>query len=162
MRLVFLQICLLLLVACSTTSSRPIIADIINVEGMPVGVASLYEERGGLALYMSVQTLSPGVHALHIHDSGVCEPPDFITAGAHYNPFNKEHGFDNPKGAHAGDLPNFEVGSSGGAHVELFVQNLYLSQVIGRSLIIHADPDDYVTDPSGNSGARIACAVLKR
>src|SRR5574342_606577 len=152
----------LLLVSCSRTSGRPIIADILNIEGMPIGVASFYEERGGLALYMSVQGLSPGVHALHIHENAMCEKPDFSSAGAHYNPFDKEHGLENPKGAHAGDLPNFEAGTSGGAHVELKVQNLYLSQLKGHSLVIHADADDYKTDPSGNSGARVACAVLKR
>lgn len=150
----------LLLVSCSRTAGRPIIADIINIEGMPVGVASFYEERGGLALYMSVQGLSPGVHALHIHENALCEAPDFSSAGSHYNPFNKEHGFENPKGHHAGDLPNFETGTSGGAHVELKVANLYLSQLKGHSLVIHADADDYLTDPSGNSGARVACAVL--
>jgi Cu-Zn family superoxide dismutase len=152
----------LLLVSCGRTAGRPIIADIINIEGVPVGVASFYEERGGLALYMSVQGLSPGVHALHIHEFALCETPDFTSAGAHYNPFRKEHGFENPKGHHAGDLPNFEAGSSGGAHVELKVANLYLSQIDGHSLVIHADADDYLTDPSGNSGARVACAVLKQ
>ncbi len=150
----------LLLVSCSRTAGRPIIADIINIEGMPVGVASFYEERGGLALYMSVKGLSPGIHALHMHENALCEAPDFTSAGAHYNPFKKEHGFKNPKGAHAGDLPNFEAGSSGGAHVELKIKNLYLSQIKGHSLVIHADEDDYMTDPSGNSGARVACAAL--
>lgn len=150
----------LLLISCSRTAGRPIIADIINIEGMPIGTVSFFEERGGLALYMSVKGLSPGIHALHIHENALCETPDFKSAGAHYNPFKKEHGFENLKGHHAGDLPNFEVGSSGGAHVELKMKNIYLSQVKSHSLVIHADADDYLTDPSGNSGARVACAAL--
>jgi Cu-Zn family superoxide dismutase len=153
---------LLLLAACSPSAGRPIIADVLNIEGMPIGTVSLFEERGGLALYMTVKGLSPGVHALHIHETALCETPDFTSAGSHYDPFKKEHGFENPKGHHAGDLPNFEVGTSGGAHVELKLQNLYLSQVDGHSLVIHADEDDYKTDPSGNSGARVACAVLRQ
>lgn len=160
----FSQIVLvMLLVACSKLSEPvgPIIADIIDSEGAPVGSVSISEMRGGLRLFMSIYNLPPGIHASHIHEDGVCALPDFTSAGPHYNPFNRQHGVENSKGPHAGDLPNFEVGSARTSHVEITVKNLYVSNLEGRSLVIHEKEDDYVTGPSGNSGARIACAVLK-
>ena len=99
-----------------------------------------------------------------MHSVGRCDPPDFASAGAHWNPAGKQHGLNNPAGPHAGDLPNVEVAANGvlGATVTLPGATMVsLLDADGAALVIHASADDYVTDPSGNSGARIACAVIQ-
>jgi Cu-Zn family superoxide dismutase len=108
--------------------------------------------------------LPHGLHGIHVHTIGRCEGPDFASAGGHWNPAGKKHGMNNPAGPHAGDLPNVEVAANGvlGATVTLPGATMAgLLDADGSALLIHAQPDDYVTDPSGNSGARIACAVIQ-
>jgi Cu-Zn family superoxide dismutase len=103
------------------------------------------------------------MHGIHLHAIGRCEGPDFKSAGGHWNPAGHQHGRDNPMGAHLGDLPNFDVAGQTVASLTLPVGGITaadLADADGTALVIHADPDDYKTDPSGNSGARIACAVL--
>jgi Cu-Zn family superoxide dismutase len=109
------------------------------------------------------------VHGIHVHTVGRCDPPDFASAGPHWNPASRKHGFNNPAGPHAGDLRNVEVAANGalGATVTLPGASLtgpapagVLLNHDGAALVLHAAADDYVTDPSGNSGDRIACAVL--
>jgi Cu-Zn family superoxide dismutase len=108
--------------------------------------------------------LPHGLHGIHVHSVGRCDPPDFASAGPHWNPLGRHHGLNNPAGPHAGDMRNVEVAANGvlGATVVLPGANLdSLLDADGASLVLHADADDYVTDPSGNSGARIACAVIQ-
>lgn len=100
-----------------------------------------------------------GVHGVHLHEAGLCQGPDFKSAGGHWNPGMKQHGHNNPMGAHAGDLPNLAVGKDGRGRLKLAVPG-DLANPAGLALVVHAAADDYKTDPSGNSGARIACAVL--
>jgi Cu-Zn family superoxide dismutase len=106
---------------------------------------------------------------MHIHESGTCTTPDFKSAGGHFNPDAKQHGTLNPEGPHGGDLPNLLVEEDGSADTTLAVPKGLLaegpSSILGtqqRSLVIHADPDDERTDPSGNSGARVVCGVIER
>ena len=106
---------------------------------------------------------------MHIHETGACTPPDFTSAGGHFNPASKRHGLLNPEGPHAGDLPNLLVREDGSADTTLTVSPSLLTEgpgsMIGpqkRALVIHADPDDQKTDPSGNSGARVVCGVIER
>jgi Cu-Zn family superoxide dismutase len=116
-----------------------------------------------------VNNLPPGKHGFHIHAVGKCDPPDFQSAGGHFNPFGKKHGLKNPEGPHAGDLPNLEVGPDGKGKLETTVGGLTLGKEglatlfgsNGTAVVIHAGPDDEKTDPAGNSGARIACGVIK-
>jgi Cu-Zn family superoxide dismutase len=144
-------------------------ATIINSNGEPVGSAMLTQGPHSVTIAVEVSLLPPGKHGLHIHAVGKCDPPDFQTAGGHFNPFSKKHGLKNPEGPHAGDLPNLEVGPDGKGKIEATVGGLTLGKeglaVLldsnGTAVVIHAGPDDEMTDPAGNSGARIACGVIK-
>lgn len=141
-----------------------------DAKGQEVGKATLEEMPGGIRLHLEVSKLPPGVHACHIHNTGSCEPPDFKSAGPHFNPLGKKHGMQNPEGAHAGDLPNLYVGPDGTGLLDCLAANVTLvgtgpSSLFhegGASLVIHAGPDDNKTDPAGNAGDRIACGAVTR
>lgn len=144
-------------------------ADLIDKNGMKIGRAELTQLSKGVQIHVEASGLVPGKHGFHIHENGVCEPPDFQTAGGHFNPTGKKHGFENPKGPHAGDLPNLFVGTEGRVTADMIAKNVTLQQGRpnslvkpgGTSLVIHARADDYQTDPAGNSGARVACGVIR-
>jgi len=144
-------------------------ATIINSKGETVGSATLTQGPHSVTIAVEVSRLPPGRHGFHIHAIGKCDPPDFQTAGGHFNPFGKKHGLKSPEGPHAGDLPNLEVGPDGRGKIEATVGGLTLGKeglVVllgsnGTAVVIHAGPDDEMTDPAGNAGARIACGVIK-
>jgi Cu-Zn family superoxide dismutase len=142
-------------------------APLRNAEGQVLGMAIFTQEAQGVRISVTVKGLSPGEHGIHIHSVGKCEPPDFLSAGPHFNPTNKKHGLHNPEGPHAGDLPNLVAGEDGSAvyehitdRVTLTPGELSLFDEDGSSLVIHAGPDDQMTDPAGNSGARVLCGVI--
>lgn len=149
-------------------AEKPLSIPIINTEGAMIGQATIIQEGKDVNIHLTVKGLSPGEHGIHIHSQGLCQPPDFKSAGAHFNPKSKQHGFHNPKGPHEGDLPNINVAEDGTVDVTLVTKLVTLTKgkanslrsKEGTSLVIHADLDDYVTDPAGNSGARIACGVI--
>ena len=117
---------------------------------------------------LSLKTIRmpPGSHGVHIHSVGTCEPRSFVSAGPHLNPFNKMHGTLNPQGSHLGDLPNLVIApdQTGSLIIKLPPTTTDLEAFIfdsdGSALVIHDAADDYLSDPSGNSGSRIACGVL--
>jgi Cu-Zn family superoxide dismutase len=144
-------------------------AALFDTSGARVGVASFSEDDGGIQMGVSVTGLEPGEHGMHVHETGTCTPPRFESAGSHLNPASKQHGLLNPQGPHAGDLPNLVVETDGSADTAFTVSASLLAQgpesMLGRekrAFVIHADPDDQRTDPSGNSGARVVCGVIER
>jgi superoxide dismutase, Cu-Zn family len=144
-------------------------AQLRNAAGQTVGTATFTQAGKGLRVVLEVQGLPPGVKAVHVHAVGRCDPPDFATAGSHFNPQGRQHGSKNPAGPHAGDLPNVSVGADGRGHLESTTELLTLQSAPnslfdadGSALIVHAAPDDFRTDPTGNAGARIACGVVTR
>ena len=172
------------LLACAGTTARPngeapgpaetlrpstvAVATLIDSTGAQIGVATLTDSAGSAHLGLSVGGLSPGIHGLHIHAQGTCTPPSFVSAGPHLNPDGKKHGSQNPEGPHIGDLPNFRAAANGSADTSFAVLHdlatsgsRFLLPPGGTAIVIHAGPDDEVTDPAGSSGARVACGVLK-
>jgi Cu-Zn family superoxide dismutase len=137
--------------------------------GKQVGSATFIQTPEGVRIALTGYRLPPGSHGVHIHAVGRCEPPEFTTAGAHFNPGNKQHGQANPAGPHAGDLPNLVVGASGEGGLDITTKAITLTpgpnSVVGdktTSLVVHANADDGKTDPTGNSGGRIACGVITK
>ncbi len=142
--------------------------EFISFDGRKVGEARLTQTANGVHVHAEFASIAPGVHGLHIHAVGLCDAPGFTTASGHFNPATKKHGFKNPEGHHAGDLPNVSIPLSGGARVDTTTTDVTLAagagsllDADGSALVLHDSPDDYATDPSGNSGRRIACAVIK-
>lgn len=150
---------------CATTLDPPYARQfaLVGASGQPLGTVSAWQTAGAVGLRVQAAGLPHGLHAIHVHAVGRCAPPDFTTAGSHWNPAGRKHGLNNPQGPHAGDLPNISVAANGVVNESLVISGASLAALAdadGSALIIHAAPDDHLTDPSGNSGARIACAVI--
>jgi Cu-Zn family superoxide dismutase len=136
--------------------------------GLPAGTAQLYGNGSEVSLSVALAGFDPGTRGIHLHTTGKCEAPAFTSAGGHLNPTGHQHGTENPQGAHFGDLPNVTIGATGGGTVSATLRGTRtdvlaaLFDADGTAIVVHAGPDDYRTDPSGNSGDRIACGVFSR
>lgn len=147
---------------------EPARADVRDPDGNPVGQVELRDRDGGVWLSGSLTGLSPGEHGFHIHETGLCEPPSFESAGGHFAPAGRQHGFEHPEGPHAGDLRNLDVAQDSTVVVSATDSLVTLREGAnalldddGSALVIHSGPDDYRSQPSGASGDRIACGVIE-
>jgi Cu-Zn family superoxide dismutase len=163
-----------LLAGCASMTGAPVTDNTARAEmrsgtGQAVGSATFTQVSNVVRVVLEVQGLPPGTHGVHVHAVGKCDGPDFASAGPHFNPNSKQHGALNPQGPHAGDLPNLEVSADGKGRLESTTELVSIvggmTSVFdsdGSALVIHAAPDDFKTDPTGNSGARIACGVITK
>ena len=139
-----------------------------TANGAPAGTFALVAAGDAVTITVAVIGLSPGAHGIHLHTAGRCDAPGFTSAGGHLNPHGMQHGTANPAGSHLGDLPNIVVDRYGAGTITARLRDTRteietaLFHADGTALVVHADADDNKTDPSGNSGARIACGVLNR
>jgi len=156
------------LLGLSTVSVAKTKVEVKDAQGKDVGTVVIWDQGPGVALQLNLHDLTPGEHAIHFHQVPKCEAPDFKSAGGHFNPESKKHGFDNPEGHHAGDMKNFTVGADGRVKAELQDTDVTLKDgphsllTNGAAIVVHAKADDYKTDPSGNSGDRVACGVITK
>ena len=155
--------------ACSmaTEPTSQATAELKDKDGKTVAMATFRESGRGVTVNLNAKGLTPGLHAVHVHAVGKCEPPAFTSAGGHFNPAQKKHGHKSPEGAHAGDLPNMLVAKDGTGRFEVFTDGLTLKPGAtsvfdkdGSALVIHVGVDDYASDPTGNAGDRAACGVI--
>ena len=147
----------------------PITVKLADAKGKDVGTATLTQTTGGVTIALDVHDLTPGDHAIHVHQTAKCDGPDFKSAGGHFNPDNKKHGMDNADGPHAGDMPNFTVDAKGNAKTTVTATGVTLGtdghSVFtggGTALVVHAKADDMKSDPAGNAGDRIACGTITK
>lgn len=142
-------------------------AALLAADGSARGEARVTETTDGLHVAVRASGLTPGIHAVHVHMIGTCTAPDFTSAGGHWNPTGRQHGRDNPAGMHMGDMPNLTVGSDGTGQMEFVIPGGTLRtgtnavlDADGAAIVIHAQADDYRSDPAGNAGGRVACGIL--
>ena len=157
--------------AAAAKSSPKTTVELKDAQGKSVGTAVLSSQKAGsgVSMKVSLHDLPPGVHAIHFHGKAQCDPPDFKSAGPHFNPDGKKHGLENPEGHHAGDMNNFTVNAKGRAKFTVVNKDVTLGDDShslfsngGTALMVHAKADDMKSDPAGNAGDRIACGVITK
>ena len=142
--------------------------EIQDAAGSLRATGSLSQRADGIAVHLEAHGMAPGAYGIHVHAVGQCAGPGFTSAGGHWNPTGKQHGRDNPMGMHEGDLPNLVIGTNGNGVLDAVIAGGELNSGAnplldsdGAAIVIHANADDYRTDPSGNSGPRTACGVIQ-
>ncbi|HZR27611.1 MAG TPA: superoxide dismutase family protein [Terriglobales bacterium] len=165
----FISILLLMATSVFAKGPKSTTVEMQDAQGKSIGTATLSSAAQGLKIKLNLQGLPPGEHGIHVHQNATCETPDFKSAGPHFNPDGKKHGLQNPDGPHAGDIPNITADAKGKSKSTVIAPNVSLGDDPhsvftngGTALVIHAKADDGKTDPSGNSGDRIACGVIKK
>lgn len=169
----FAMTCTLLIPALAPAAfaqkMKPVTVTLKTAQGQDAGTLMLKQSKNGVQVTGKLMNLTPGDHGIHVHQKAACDAPDFKSAGPHFNPDSKQHGSKNPAGPHAGDMPaNLTVGADGTTKVNFVATGISLkpdapNSILangGTSIIVHEKADDMMTDPSGNSGARIACGIV--
>lgn len=155
----------------ATNTSQDVKVKLVNSAGQPAGTVTFKPVKKGIKMTIKLENIPFGEHAVHIHQNAVCDAPDFHAAGGHFNPSGKHHGFQNPDGHHAGDLPgNVSVGENHRGEASFVLTDISLDPNLpnsifangGTSVVVHEHPDDQKSDPSGNAGNRIACGVVRQ
>ena len=160
------------LAGCSTLADHPsdrvASATLSSSAGVPMGTAQVLVQGDRVTLAVALTGVPAGTHGIHLHAVGKCSPADFSGAGGHLNPLGRAHGSANPAGSHVGDLSNITIQSGGSGSLVADLPGTrsqiedWLFDSDGTAIVLHAAADDYRTDPSGNSGGRIACGVLNK
>lgn len=152
----------------NATEEEEVLVSLNDADGQVVATATLVKGESGVDITLEGTDLPAGTHGFHIHETGTCEAPDFKSAGGHFNPTDANHGFDDPEGPHAGDLPNIEAAEDGTVNEEVTAEMVTLEKDEanslykegGTALMIHSKADDNKSQPSGDAGDRIACGVI--
>src|SRR5690606_7007848 len=149
-------------------AAQSVSVELQSAEGQSVaGTLTFASSADGVTVSGEISGLTPGKHGFHVHEKGECAPPDFTSAGGHFNPTHKDHGAPADEQRHAGDLGNLEVGSDGKVQVQATLTDVTLAEggensLLGKAIVVHAGEDDLKTQPSGDSGARVACGVIAK
>ena len=168
--LVLAALATLSLAVLPATAADMAAAELVNTDGKAIGQATFEQTPGGVLLFVKVTGLPPGPHGIHLHGTGRCAP-DFKAAKGHINPHKRAHGLRNPDGPDNGDLPNLYVAADGTGAAEFYTTRVSVADgkrapalldADGSAVIIHANPDDHMTQPIGGAGSRIACGVVER
>lgn len=155
----------------ASAAPKQIKVHLLNSAREDAGTATFKTVKNGVRVKLELKNLRFGMHAVHIHQTPVCDAPDFAGAGGHFNPDGKQHGFQNPMGHHNGDFPGgISIGEDHTGEATFVLQSISLDPGApnslflhdGTSIVVHAKPDDQKTDPSGDSGNRIACGVIQQ
>ena len=153
--------------ATVTASAQTATATITPTAGNTAKGTVTFTQKGDkVTVNAKLSGLAPGSHGFHVHEKGDCSAPDATSAGGHFNPTGKQHGAPDAADHHAGDMPMLQADSSGNASLTVDIAGLTIgsgaSDVVGKSVVLHKDPDDYKTQPAGNSGPRIGCGVIQK
>ena len=164
-KLALITAALTLLTLPATAQEAAATVTLLDQSGTNLGTLNIVDQDGGVHVTGALTNVPNGEHGFHFHETGVCDAASkFESAGAHFEPGDKKHGTENPEGPHAGDLMNITANDDGAATVDVVNANVTLAQLLdadGAALVLHEHPDDYKTDPSGNSGDRFACGVIE-